>query len=64
MSPFGCCARSDATIPFSLLLCGDDELLGRLDLGIYNLPSHIPANFPVATGMAFASDSAGEMLQP
>jgi TPP-dependent pyruvate/acetoin dehydrogenase alpha subunit len=28
---------------------------GRLDLGIYNLPSHIPANFPVATGMAFAS---------
>ena len=20
---------------------------GRLDLGIYNLPSHIPANFPV-----------------
>ena len=26
---------------------------GRLDLGIYNLPSHIPANFPVATGMAF-----------
>jgi TPP-dependent pyruvate/acetoin dehydrogenase alpha subunit len=23
---------------------------GRLDLGIYNLPSHIPANFPVATG--------------
>ena len=28
---------------------------GRLDLGIYNLPSHIPANFPVAIGMAFAS---------
>ena len=28
---------------------------GRLDLGIYNLPSHLPANFPVATGMAFAS---------
>ena len=28
---------------------------GRLDLGIYNLPSHIPANFPVATGMAFAA---------
>ena len=28
---------------------------GRLDLGVYNLPSHIPANFPVATGMAFAS---------
>ena len=23
---------------------------GRLDLNIYNLPSHIPANFPVATG--------------
>src|SRR4051795_11798638 len=28
---------------------------GRLDLNIYNLPSHIPANFPVAIGMAFAS---------
>jgi TPP-dependent pyruvate/acetoin dehydrogenase alpha subunit len=28
---------------------------GRLDLNIYNLPSHIPANFPVATGMAFAA---------
>ena len=28
---------------------------GRLDLGVYNLPSHIQANFPVATGMAFAS---------
>ena len=28
------CARSDATAPFSLILCGDDELLGRLDLGI------------------------------
>src|SRR3954453_13748687 len=28
---------------------------GRLDLGIYNLPSHIPANFPAAPGMAFAA---------
>ena len=28
---------------------------GRLDLNIYNLPSHIPANFPVAIGMAFAA---------
>src|SRR4029453_8216222 len=33
---------------------------GRLDLGIYNLPSHIPANFPVATGMAFAAQYRGE----
>jgi len=33
---------------------------GRLDLGIYNLPSHIPANFPVATGMAFASQYRGQ----
>jgi TPP-dependent pyruvate/acetoin dehydrogenase alpha subunit len=33
---------------------------GRLDLGIYNLPSHIPANFPVATGMAFAGKYRGE----
>jgi TPP-dependent pyruvate/acetoin dehydrogenase alpha subunit len=33
---------------------------GRLDLGIYNLPSHIPANFPVATGMAFASRYRGQ----
>jgi TPP-dependent pyruvate/acetoin dehydrogenase alpha subunit len=33
---------------------------GRLDLGIYNLPSHIPANFPVATGMAFASKYRGQ----
>ena len=30
---------------------------GRLDLNTYNPPSHIPANFPVATGMAFASRS-------
>src|SRR3954447_15631270 len=28
---------------------------GRLDLNIYNLPSHIPANYPVAIGMAFAA---------
>ena len=33
---------------------------GRLDLGIYNPPSHIPANFPVATGMAFAARYRGE----
>jgi pyruvate dehydrogenase E1 component alpha subunit len=33
---------------------------GRLDLGVYNLPSHIPANFPVATGMAFASKYRGQ----
>jgi pyruvate dehydrogenase E1 component alpha subunit len=33
---------------------------GRLDLGVYNLPSHIPANFPVATGMAFAAKYRGE----
>src|SRR5512133_2492713 len=33
---------------------------GRLDLGIYNLPSHIPANFPVATGMAFAAKYRGK----
>src|SRR3954453_7421113 len=32
----------------------------RLDLGFYNLPSHIPANFPVATGMAFASKYRGQ----
>lgn len=28
------CARSDATPPFSLILCGDDELLGRLELNV------------------------------
>ncbi|MCF7550867.1 thiamine pyrophosphate-dependent dehydrogenase E1 component subunit alpha [Pseudonocardia sp. WMMC193] len=33
---------------------------GRLDLGHYNPPSHIPANFPVATGMAFAARYRGE----
>jgi TPP-dependent pyruvate/acetoin dehydrogenase alpha subunit len=33
---------------------------GRLDLNIYNLPSHIPANFPVAVGMAFAAKYRGE----
>jgi TPP-dependent pyruvate/acetoin dehydrogenase alpha subunit len=33
---------------------------GRLDLNIYNLPSHIPANFPVAIGMAFAARYRGE----
>src|SRR4249919_704204 len=33
---------------------------GRLDLNIYNLPSHIPANFPVATGMAFAAKYRGQ----
>ena len=35
-------------------------LYGRLDLNVYNLPSHIPANFPVATGMAFAAKYRGE----
>ena len=33
---------------------------GRLDLNVYNLPSHIPANFPVATGRAFAFKYRGE----
>src|SRR5688500_19378586 len=33
---------------------------GRLDLNVYNPPSHIPANFPVATGMAFAAKYRGE----
>jgi TPP-dependent pyruvate/acetoin dehydrogenase alpha subunit len=33
---------------------------GRLELNIYNLPSHIPANFPVATGMAFAAQYRGQ----
>jgi type II secretory pathway predicted ATPase ExeA len=28
------CSRSDATPPFSLILCGDNELLPRLNLGI------------------------------
>lgn len=28
------CARADATPPFSLILCGDDELLGRLELNV------------------------------
>ena len=27
---------------------------GRLDMGVYNPPSHIPDNYPVATGAAFA----------
>jgi TPP-dependent pyruvate/acetoin dehydrogenase alpha subunit len=33
---------------------------GRLDLGIYNLPSHIPDNYPVAIGGAFAFKYRGE----
>jgi TPP-dependent pyruvate/acetoin dehydrogenase alpha subunit len=33
---------------------------GRLDLHIYNLPSHIPDNYPVATGGAFAFKYRGE----
>ena len=33
---------------------------GRRDLGIDNLPSHIPANFPAATGMAFAAKRRGQ----
>lgn len=28
------CSRADARAPFSLILCGDEELLPRLDLGI------------------------------
>jgi TPP-dependent pyruvate/acetoin dehydrogenase alpha subunit len=33
---------------------------GRLDLHIYNPPSHIPDNYPVATGGAFAFKYRGE----
>src|SRR4051794_13914488 len=33
---------------------------GRLDLGIYNLPSPIPAHLPVATRMAFAAKYRGQ----
>jgi TPP-dependent pyruvate/acetoin dehydrogenase alpha subunit len=33
---------------------------GRLDLNVYNLPSHIPDNYPVATGGAFAFKYRGE----
>ena len=33
---------------------------GRLDLGVYNLPSHIPDNYPVAIGGAFAFKYRGE----
>jgi pyruvate dehydrogenase E1 component alpha subunit len=33
---------------------------GRLDLNIYNLPSHIPDNYPVAIGGAFAFKYRGE----
>ncbi|WP_396932103.1 thiamine pyrophosphate-dependent dehydrogenase E1 component subunit alpha [Mycolicibacterium sp.] len=35
---------------------------GRLDLNIYNPPSHIPDNFPVATGGAFAATYRGQDL--
>ena len=28
------CARSDATPPFSLILCGDEDLLGRLEMNV------------------------------
>ena len=28
------CARADATPPFSLILCGDEDLLGRLELNV------------------------------
>jgi pyruvate dehydrogenase E1 component alpha subunit len=35
---------------------------GRLDLNIYNPPSHIPDNFPVATGGAFAAKYRGQDL--
>jgi pyruvate dehydrogenase E1 component alpha subunit len=33
---------------------------GRLDLNVYNPPSHIPDNYPVATGAAFAFVYRGE----
>jgi len=33
---------------------------GRLDLHVYNLPSHIPDNYPVAIGGAFAFKYRGE----
>ena len=33
---------------------------GRLDLNVYNPPSHIPDNYPVATGAAFAYVYRGE----
>ena len=33
---------------------------GRLDLNTYNPPSHIPANYPVAVGFAFASKYRGD----
>jgi pyruvate dehydrogenase E1 component alpha subunit len=33
---------------------------GRLDLNVYNMPSHIPDNYPVATGGAFAFKYRGE----
>jgi Dehydrogenase E1 component len=33
---------------------------GRLDLNIYNLPSHIPANYPVAIGTGFAAQYRGQ----
>ena len=33
---------------------------GRLDLHVYNLPSHIPDNYPVATGGAFAFKYRGK----
>jgi pyruvate dehydrogenase E1 component alpha subunit len=33
---------------------------GRLDLNIYNLPSHIPDNYPVALGPAFAFRYRGQ----
>ena len=32
---------------------------GRLDLGIVQPPSRIPADFPAATGMAFAAKHRG-----
>ena len=35
---------------------------GRLDLNIYNPPSHIPDNYPVATGAAFAFQYRSEDL--
>ena len=55
------CARADATPPFSLILCGDQELLGRLELNV---------NKPVVSRLGFCfqlapwpADSFYEYLQ-
>ena len=33
---------------------------GRLDLNVYNPPSHVPDNYPVAAGAAFAFEYRSE----